>query len=241
MLFPHKALPMPSQNQEKRRLASQDGPVKRFRVSRACDQCRTAREKCDANQPTCLPCVENKRACTYTSTPKKRGLQPGYIRSLEMTLAYVFQQNPEMEVLAYNQLAQNNTMLLARGTKESNQLHKSWNKSRFCRDVTKALSGEQIGTGDDRPPSSDEDSEVDTEDASLLRMTADAQSYASVRLWEKQFSQTLTPIDFLEQRYKFHATRYGSAIIARRLCPEPAGPCAPSKTYSAAFRMLETH
>ncbi|KAI2479878.1 quinic acid utilization activator [Pyrenophora tritici-repentis] len=96
-----------------------------------------------------------------------------------MTLAYVFQQNPEMEVLAYNQLAQINTVLLARGTKESNQLHKSWNKSRFCRDVTKALSGEQIGTGNDRPPSSDEDSEVDTEDASLLRMTADTQSYSS--------------------------------------------------------------
>ncbi|RMZ72409.1 quinic acid utilization activator [Pyrenophora seminiperda CCB06] len=149
------------------------------RVSRACDQCRTAREKCDANQPTCMPCVENKRACSYTSTPKKRGLQPGYIRSLEMTLAFVFQQNPEMEVLAYNQLAQSNTVLLARGTKESNQLHKSWNKSRFCRDVTKALSGEQIGTGNDRPPSSDEDSEVDTEDASLLRMTTDAQSYSS--------------------------------------------------------------
>ncbi|KAE8828672.1 hypothetical protein PTNB73_06198 [Pyrenophora teres f. teres] len=84
-----------------------------------------------------------------------------------------------MEVLACNQLAQNNTMLLARGTKESNRLHKSWNKSRFCNEVTKALSGEQIGTGNDRPPSSDEDSEVDTEDASLLHMTADTQSYPS--------------------------------------------------------------
>jgi len=99
-----------------------------------------------------------------------------------MTLAYVFQQNPEMEVLAHNQLAQNNTMLLAKGTKESNQLHKSWNKSRFCRDVTKALAGEQIGAENDRLPSSDEDSEVDTEDASLLRMTADAQSYSAVSI-----------------------------------------------------------
>jgi hypothetical protein len=171
---------MSSSNQEKRRQATQDVPVKRFRVSRACDQCRTAREKCDGKQPTCSPCQETMRACAYTSNPKKRGLQPGYIRSLEMTLAFIFQHNPEVESAVYSQLAQENTALLARGTKEANRLHKSWMKSRFCRDVTKALSGEQIGVGDKRSPSSDEESEVDTEDASLLQMTPNARSHLSV-------------------------------------------------------------
>jgi hypothetical protein len=171
---------MSLQAQEKRRQVTQDIPVKRFRVSRACDQCRNAREKCDANQPSCSPCLDAKRSCTYTSNPKKRGLQPGYIRSLEMTLAYIFQQHTEIESSVHDQLAQDNSVLLARGTKDSNRLHKSWTKSRFCRDVTKALSGEQIGASEDRPLSSDEDSEVDTEDATLLQMTPKSQSQHSV-------------------------------------------------------------
>jgi hypothetical protein len=99
-----------------------------------------------------------------------------------MTLAFIFQQNAEIESLVHDQLAQGNTVLLARGTKESNRLHKSWTKSRFCRDVTKALSGEQIGTSEDRLPSSDDDSEVDTEDATLFQITPKPQSQHSVLL-----------------------------------------------------------
>jgi hypothetical protein len=171
---------MNPQTQDKRRQTTQDVPAKRFRVSRACDQCRIAREKCNGLEPVCTRCLDIRRACSYTSNPKKRGLQPGYIRSLEITLAFIFQHNPEVESTVYSQLAQENTALLARGTKESNRLHKSWTKSRFCRDVTKALSGEQIGVGYDRPPSSDEESEIDTEDASLLRMTPNAQPHQSV-------------------------------------------------------------
>lgn len=160
---------MPSQSQGKRRLTSQDGTPKRFRVSRACDQCRTAREKCDGNQPVCLPCVEAKRDCTYTSVQRKRGLQPGYIRSLETTLAFIFQNNPEIETSVQAQLSQENSVLLTRGTKESNRLHKSWTKSKFCRAITKILSGEHINSEDEKLPSSDDESEVDVEDATLLR------------------------------------------------------------------------
>ncbi|KAF1944399.1 quinic acid utilization activator [Clathrospora elynae] len=93
-----------------------------------------------------------------------------------MTLAYVFQHNTDIEASLYSQLAQNNTVLLAKGTKEANRLHKSWTKSRFCRDITKALSGEQIGVGDDKTPSSDEESDMDTEDATLLQMTSNSQT-----------------------------------------------------------------
>ncbi|EMD70034.1 hypothetical protein COCSADRAFT_76883 [Bipolaris sorokiniana ND90Pr] len=170
---------MSSRSQDKRRIISPDVPVKRFRVSRACDQCRTAREKCDGNQPTCSPCVDNKRDCTYTSNPKKRGLQPGYIRGLETTLAFVFQRNPEIETTVYNQLFQENTILLARGTKESNRLYKSWTKSRFCQDLTKALAGEQIETREEKQPSPNDDSDVDIEDSTFNQTTPGAQSHQS--------------------------------------------------------------
>jgi hypothetical protein len=210
---------MSSSNQEKRRQTTvrADG-VKRFRVSRACDQCRTAREKCDGKQPVCTPCLDTRRTCAYTSNPKKRGLQPGYIRSLEMTLAFIFQHNPEVEYSVYSQLAHENTALLARGTKESNRLHKSWSKSRFCRDVTKALSGEQIGVSDNRSPSSDEESEVDMEDVSLLQMPSNPRSQQSVSLSCLSCKHALIRIDILDQRYELPTTRHSYIVITRPPC-----------------------
>jgi len=171
---------MPSQGQGKRRLTTQDSPTKRFRVSRACDQCRIAREKCDGQQPLCEPCIEAKRSCTYTSNPKKRGLQPGYIRSLEMTLALIFQYDSDIETMVNSRLAQQGSLLLERDTKESIRLHKSWAKSKFCRDVNKALSGEQIGSRDDKMPSSDEDSELDVEQVSLSQIDSNPRFYDQV-------------------------------------------------------------
>ncbi|KAF2033002.1 hypothetical protein EK21DRAFT_59571 [Setomelanomma holmii] len=147
---------MPLQTQGKRRSAAQDVPVKRFRVSRACDQCRTERSKCDGNQPQCAPCFESKRTCTYTSNPRKRGLPPGYIRTIELALALVYQENPEIEASLITRLGQDHTVLLARDTKESNRLHRSWRRTKFCRELNKTLTGEQE---DDRALSSDSDSE----------------------------------------------------------------------------------
>jgi hypothetical protein len=72
-------------------------PAKRSRVSRACDQCRASREKCDGVKPVCHTCDSQKRACTYDEPPKKRGIQPNYIRTLELTLAWLFQTVPETQ------------------------------------------------------------------------------------------------------------------------------------------------
>lgn len=72
-------------------------PAKRSRVSRACDQCRASREKCDGQKPVCHTCDSQKRSCTYDEPPKKRGIQPNYIRTLELTLAWLFQSVPETQ------------------------------------------------------------------------------------------------------------------------------------------------
>ncbi len=136
---------MPSQGHVKRRstVESADKPVKRTRVSRACDQCRIAREKCDGLQPTCSTCSTSKRKCTYTANPKKRGIQPGYIRSLELALAWLFQQNPENETSISEKLEREgaSSLFLSRDSKESNKLHKRWRKARFYSDIDKLLSG----------------------------------------------------------------------------------------------------
>jgi hypothetical protein len=67
-------------------------------------------------------------------------------------------------------LAQEGTssILFGRDTKESDRLHKSWRRSRFCKDVDKILSGEQLGPGDDTSPrTDDEDSEPEGEQLGL--------------------------------------------------------------------------
>ncbi|KAI4652621.1 uncharacterized protein J4E79_008928 [Alternaria viburni] len=136
-----------------------------------------------------------------------------------MTLAFIFQQHAEIETSVHEQLAQENTVLLARGTKDSNRLHKSWTKSRFCRDVTKALSGEQIGASEDRPPSSDEDSEVDTEDATLLQMTPKAQSQHSIS-WQSDTNympQTMRPPPLPD----LHSPRLQQSAGSSTLTPLP--------------------
>jgi len=65
---------------------------KRQRVSRACDSCRSKKDKCDGAQPVCSTCASLSRPCTYKANPKKRGLPTGYIRSLELLWGLVFQK-----------------------------------------------------------------------------------------------------------------------------------------------------
>jgi hypothetical protein len=154
---------MPLQTQGKRRTVAQDVPVKRFRVSRACDQCRAERSKCDGNQPQCAPCFDNNRECTFTSNPKKRGLPPGYIRGIELALALVCQQSPEIEASLIAKLGHENSVLLARDTKDSNRLHKCWRKSKVCKELNKRLTGEQSGAENEEPMSSGEDSDAGIE------------------------------------------------------------------------------
>ena len=63
---------------------------KRQRVSRACDSCRSKKDKCDGVQPVCSTCAALCRPCTYKTNPKKRGLPTGYIRTLELLWGLVF-------------------------------------------------------------------------------------------------------------------------------------------------------
>lgn len=157
---------MSAQGPAKRRAAQPaDKPIKRTRVSRACDQCRIAREKCNGTQPICSTCSTSKRICTYTADVKKRGIQPGYIRALELALAYLFQFDPGNETLVNNMLAQGGTssLLLSRDSKESNKLHKRWRKARFYIDVDKLLSGGEP-TRHDQPEASSPDSGEENSD-----------------------------------------------------------------------------
>lgn len=70
---------------------SDEGPSgrNRLRVSRACNECRRRKDRCDGQRPSCKSCIENGRLCSYEPS-KKRGLRTGYVRAVEILLGLIF-------------------------------------------------------------------------------------------------------------------------------------------------------
>ncbi|KAH6645506.1 hypothetical protein BKA67DRAFT_113957 [Truncatella angustata] len=139
---------------------------KRQRVSRACDQCRAAREKCDGIQPLCFPCASQNRQCTWEEPKKKRGVQTGYIRTLELSLGWIFDKIPGSEEALHGLLTheggQGRALLLGKDTAAGNRLHRRWRKSIVQQEIDRVLSG-----GDTAPSKAEKPSPADDSDSSL--------------------------------------------------------------------------
>ncbi|KAG0227973.1 fungal-specific transcription factor domain-containing protein [Mortierella sp. GBAus27b] len=72
-------------------------PVKRKRLTQACDPCRKKKIKCDGIRPSCANCAKLDLPCTYLPSMKKRGPRQGYIELLEKRLdkmEKMLQNNP---------------------------------------------------------------------------------------------------------------------------------------------------
>ncbi|GAB1317338.1 hypothetical protein MFIFM68171_07548 [Madurella fahalii] len=124
---------------------AQPAPTKRQRVSRACDQCRAAREKCDGVQPQCFPCVSQRRPCTYEVSPKKRGVQTGYIRTLELALGWIFEKvsgsEDALNAVFAQQGGQAQIILAGKDAGGADRLQKRWRQSRVHKGIDRILSG----------------------------------------------------------------------------------------------------
>ncbi|KAL2205980.1 hypothetical protein CC79DRAFT_837029 [Sarocladium strictum] len=124
---------------------------KRQRVSLACDACRAAREKCDGGKPQCGPCTSQKRQCTYTPASKKRGVATGYLRTLESSIAWLFEYSPDCEKALHTFLNEKRTL--------DPRLQKKWTKSRVHNEVMRMLS-DTPPTQKDASPGDDSDQDV---------------------------------------------------------------------------------
>lgn len=164
--------------------ANSAAPVKRQRVSRACDQCRAAREKCDGKQPICFPCAFQKRNCTYQSSPKKRGVQTGYIKTLEVALAWLFDKVPGTEDALENLLmhdgSQTQSLLVGKDSERSNRLHKRWRKSKVQKEIDRILSGGHVSQAraDKSSPSDNDESDTAQSDKAAPIKLQDSNSTA---------------------------------------------------------------
>ncbi|KAJ5107380.1 hypothetical protein N7456_004055 [Penicillium angulare] len=116
---------------------------KRQRVSRACDSCRSKKDKCDGIQPVCSTCASLCRPCTYKANPKKRGLPTGYIRSLELLWGLVFQkiQGSEdvMRALMRSINLPSHLATMGKEAEGSDTLLSSFKNSTVLRDIERIL------------------------------------------------------------------------------------------------------
>ncbi|BFZ59685.1 Glucose-responsive transcription factor [Saitoella coloradoensis] len=64
-----------------------EGPKKRHKISRACDECRRKKIRCDASTENthadCTSCRRSGIKCSFSRVPMKRGPSKGYIKELE--------------------------------------------------------------------------------------------------------------------------------------------------------------
>ncbi|KFH48718.1 Quinic acid utilization activator-like protein [Hapsidospora chrysogenum ATCC 11550] len=136
---------------------------KRQRVSLACDACRAAREKCDGVSPRCGTCISQSRSCSYTPASKKRGVQTGYLRTVELSLAWLlFEQAPENEE-ALHQLLTCDGSILHKKSKAADRLHRKWTKSRISKSISCLLSGASPHS-QSRTDTSEADSDIERDE-----------------------------------------------------------------------------
>lgn len=130
---------MQSTSKKRKLLPGSQPPV---RVSRACDQCRSKKYKCDGSQP-CSPCSNAKQTCSYDPRFRKRGLTEGYVRGLERLLGMAISSDPNFEaiVMSIVKNAQDKlqTILSPPGgwaiDREDETLLESWKKSGIAQEM----------------------------------------------------------------------------------------------------------
>ncbi|PYI07424.1 hypothetical protein BO78DRAFT_92280 [Aspergillus sclerotiicarbonarius CBS 121057] len=127
---------------------------RRKRVSRACDRCRSKKDKCDGLRPACSACQASGQTCSYDPHAKKRGLPEGYVRGLEKLWALSicnidgFEDTMLTLLGTTTESAGRRKRLMSLWTDDgaSETLHESWKTSRLYGALEKMLSNSDLPT-----------------------------------------------------------------------------------------------
>ncbi|GAD99574.1 C6 transcription factor [Paecilomyces variotii No. 5] len=125
------------------------GP-RRKRVSRACDRCRSKKDKCDGIRPTCSACQSSGHVCSYDPHAKKRGLPEGYVRGLEKLWALSLCNIEGLEdtmlhmlgVTAESAIRRPQLMSLWTDDSAAESLHETWKSSKLYAALEKMLTNQ---------------------------------------------------------------------------------------------------
>lgn len=149
--------------------AAEEPPRKRQRVTQACHRCRCKKYKCDSVRPTCSTCRSSNSECTYGTVAKRRGLQSGYVRAVEILWGLVLKKvNGSQNVI--NNLLVDLSNITSSGSNDADtdgkvgyradDLLECWKNSGVPSAIEMMLDG--TFTGNQVGVSADIDSQVDT-------------------------------------------------------------------------------
>ncbi|PTB36883.1 hypothetical protein M441DRAFT_150372 [Trichoderma asperellum CBS 433.97] len=68
--------------QQQQQQQQQQRPAKRRRIGYACNLCRTKKNRCDGERPSCGPCKERRQECVYSPQRTKISVTQEYIENL---------------------------------------------------------------------------------------------------------------------------------------------------------------
>lgn len=148
---------------------AEEPPRKRQRVTQACHRCRRKKYKCDSERPTCSTCRTSNSECTYGTVAKRRGLQSGYVRAVEILWGLVFKKVAGSQV-AINDLLVDLSTIINSGSNDASHngdvsyraddLLECWRNSGVPSAIELMLDG--TFTSNQVSLSEDMDSQVDT-------------------------------------------------------------------------------
>lgn len=134
---------------------------KRQRVSVACNPCRLAREKCDGIRPSCGTCAAQNRSCAFIASSKKRGVQTGYLKATEMSLAWVMENvdgaQDGLKEFLENEKGAN--VLLGKSS-ASHKLTRRWSKGPVHKLIESRLSNKPVSTNNESSDASEFESDA---------------------------------------------------------------------------------
>ncbi|KAF2148481.1 hypothetical protein K461DRAFT_297894 [Myriangium duriaei CBS 260.36] len=125
---------------------------KRQRISQACHRCRSKKYKCDGARPSCELCSKSNTTCSYNSVTKRRGLQTGYVKTIEALWGHLFTEVADSERVTRGLLGNLACTLddeaIVSGTTSSPALQR-WKTSGIPAAIESLLAGEGINNIDE--------------------------------------------------------------------------------------------
>lgn len=128
----------------------------RTRVSRACDRCRSKKDKCDGQRPSCSACIVAGQECLYDPSTRKRGLPEGYVRGLEKLFALAVNRVQGLEETLTGLMGREDVPRIWNHERMGDELHERWKQSSVAKELERLLVRLESGPNNDSKRKSDQ-------------------------------------------------------------------------------------
>ncbi|QSZ32272.1 hypothetical protein DSL72_001846 [Monilinia vaccinii-corymbosi] len=198
----------------------------RKRVSQACDKCRSRKDRCDGERPSCSTCLAHGRTCSYDANVKKRGLPEGYVRGIEKLWGLALREVEGVEdgILSVFNGDETNEALVSTWRNEDGQmdsLAEVWRKSQLLRELERLLPILELGSSSGSTDVSKRkrlDSDAQIGKRPVLRS---GQSDSPISVLDNESQQRTSMCGWPDQKVEFHIPE--EVLVSPMAAKRPVG------------------